>query len=63
MWKITNTTNGKHIGVLVPSVETNQVMTFADGDVVVINQVFTADEGRTLLGCGVNYQITFIKEE
>ena len=63
MWKITNTTDGKHLGVKLPSVEVNAILTFADGDVIPIHQVFTADEGRTLLACGKNYQITFSKED
>ncbi len=63
MWKIINTTSGEHIGTLVSFVEPNQVLTFANGDVIPIKQVFTTDDGNTLLACGNNYQITFSKEE
>lgn len=63
MWTIINTTSGQHIGTRISHVEPNQVLTFENGDVVPILQVFTADEGRTLLACGKNYQITFSKED
>ena len=63
MWKITNTTNGNHVGTKLQYVEANQVLTFENGDVVPILQVFTADEGRTLLACGKNYQITLSRED
>jgi len=61
-WIITSTSDHRHIGIRLPLIEVGQVITFADGFVIQITQVFTADEGRTMLACGVNYQITLIKE-
>ena len=61
-WRIVQTTDNQHVGVVLDFVEKGNVITFADGDVVPIDQIFVADEGNTLLGCGVNYQMTLIKE-
>ena len=61
-WRIIQTTDNQHIGVVLDFVEAGNVITFEDGDVVAINRIFEADEGNTLLACGVNYQMTLIKE-
>jgi hypothetical protein len=62
MWRITQTTDNQHLGVTFQSVEKGQVLTFEDGDVVPINQIYTAEDGLSILACGVNYQITLVKE-
>lgn len=60
-YRITKTTDGQHIGTVLEYVEKGQIVTFEDGDVVPIDQIFTADDG-SLIACGVNYQITFVLE-
>lgn len=61
-WRIIQTTDNQHVGTVLDFVEAGNVITFADGDVVAINQIFTADEGNTILACGANYQMTLVKE-
>ena len=60
-YRIIKTTDNQHVGTVLESVEKGQIVTFADGDVVPITQLFTADDG-TLLACGTNYQMTLIQE-
>ncbi len=61
-WRIIQTTDGQHLGVVLSYIEAGQVITFEDGDVVPVTQIFTADDGNTLLACGTNYQMTLVKE-
>lgn len=61
-WKIIQTTDNQHVGTVLEHLEAGQVVQFADGDVVSVDQIFTADEGKTILACGVNYQMTLVKE-
>ena len=60
-YRIVKTTDNQHIGTVLESVEKGQIVTFEDGDVVPITQLFTSDDG-TLLACGVNYQMTLVQE-
>jgi hypothetical protein len=61
-YRIIKTTDNQHIGTVLEYIEEGQVVTFSDGDVVPVQQIFTADDGNTLLACGVNYQMTLVKE-
>lgn len=61
-WRIEQTTDNQHIGTVLENVEEGQIVTFEDGDVVPITQVFTAEDGKSLLACGVNYQMKLVKE-
>ncbi len=61
-WKIIQTTDNQHIGTVLEYIEAGQIVQFEDGDVVSVNQIFTADEGKTLLACGFNYQMTLVEE-
>jgi len=62
MWKITTSTNPNHINVKLQFVEVGNIVTFEDGGVVLIDKIFSADDGNTLLACGTNYQMTLVKE-
>jgi hypothetical protein len=61
-WRITKTTDDQHIGTVLEHIEAGQVVTFEDGDVVAVTQIFAAPDGVTVMACGVNYQMTLIKE-
>ncbi len=61
-WRITQTTDDQHVGTVLQSVEVGQIITFEDGDVVAVNQVFSAADGNTIIACGANYQMTLVKE-
>ena len=62
MWKITETTDGQHVGERIDSAEPGQIITFPDGDVVAISRIFNAQDGNQILACGTNYQMTLTKE-
>lgn len=61
-YRITRTTDNNHIGEVFPTVQVGNVLTFADGDVVAIDQVFVNDDGSQVIAANPNYQITFVKE-
>ena len=62
-WRITQTTDGQHVGeVLEYLPEPGSVITFPDGDVVGVQQVFRASDDASAIVFGANYQITFLKE-
>jgi hypothetical protein len=61
-WRIVHTTDNQHLGTVIESIEPGQILTFSDGDVVAINQVFKADDGRSVIAVGTNYQLTLTKE-
>lgn len=60
-FRIIKTTDDQHVGTVLDHIEAGQIVTFADGDVVEINEIFISDGGN-LLACGVNYQMTLIQE-
>lgn len=62
MWRITKTTDNQHIGTLLSHVEKGQIITFEDGDVVSVDEIFIKEGGQMLLAFGPNYQITLVKE-
>jgi hypothetical protein len=62
MWRITQTTDGQHLGEVLVSVEKGQIVTFPDGDVVPIERTFFSEEGTEVIASGPNYQMTLIKE-
>jgi Holliday junction resolvasome RuvABC endonuclease subunit len=62
MWRIVQTTDDQHIGVRLAHIEKGQVVTFADGDVVAVNQIFLSEDGQSMVACGVNYQMTLVQE-
>jgi len=61
-WKITSTTDGQHVGETLEFIEKGQVVTFPDGDVVLIDRTFFSEEGTEVIASGPNYQMTLIKE-
>jgi hypothetical protein len=61
-WRITSTTDNQHIGEVLQFVETGQVITFADGDVVAVDRIFVNAEGNEIVAFGTNYQMTLVKE-
>lgn len=60
-YRIVKTTDGQHLGEVVSSVQAGNILTFADGDVVSLDKVFSSDDG-SVIAVSPNYQITFIKE-
>jgi hypothetical protein len=60
-YRIIKTTDNQHIGTVLENIEKGQIVTFEDGDVVPISQIFTSDDG-SLIACGVNYQMTLVQE-
>ena len=62
-WRITTTTDGQHVGDVFKQLpEVGSVVTFPDGDVVGVQQVFHAGDGGSAIVCGTNYQMAFTKE-
>ena len=62
MWRIASTTDNQHVGTRLEHVEKGQVLTFADGDVIAIDQTFLSEDGQSMIAFGVNYQLTLVKE-
>jgi hypothetical protein len=62
MWRITQTTDTQHVGVLIENIEVGQIITFEDGDVVPISRIFTSPDGTTMIACSTTYQMTLTKE-
>ena len=60
-YRIIKTTDNQHVGTVLGHIEKGQIVTFDDGDVVPISQIFTSDDG-SLIACGVNYQMTLVQE-
>lgn len=61
-YRITQTTDGQHLGEVFDAVEAGQVLTFPDGDVVPVEKVFRNSDGSEVVAISTNYQITFSKE-
>lgn len=61
-YRVTKTTDGQHLGAVVETVEAGNIVTFEDGDVISIDEVFSKDEGMTLIAVSANYQMTLTKE-
>jgi hypothetical protein len=62
MYRVTKTTDNQHIGEMIEFIEPGNVVTFADGDVVAIDQIFTNEGTGEVIAVGQNYQMTLIKE-
>jgi Holliday junction resolvasome RuvABC endonuclease subunit len=62
MWRIVQTTDNQHIGTRLENVEKGQVVTFDDGDVVAVNQIFVSEDGQSMVASGPNYQMTLVQE-
>jgi hypothetical protein len=62
MWRIVKTTDSQHVGTIISHIEKGQVLTFEDGDVVAINQIFLSEDGNSIVAFGANYQIELVKE-
>lgn len=62
MYRITQTTDGQHLGVVLLGAELGQIITFDDGDVVSVEKVFTNADGTELVVISTNYQMTLVKE-
>ena len=58
MWKIVATTDGDHVGTDLPYVEKGQIITFDDGDVVEVVDVFLDNDGNKMMVTNPNYSIT-----
>lgn len=61
-WRITQTTDGQHVGAVLQHVEVGQIVTFEDGDVVTVDQVFLSQDGTQMVTSGPNYQMTLTQE-
>ena len=61
-WRITQTIDGDHVGETLDVIEEGQIITFPDGDVVTVEQVFASGDGNTLIATGTNYSMTLTKE-
>ena len=61
-WRIVQTTDNQHLGTTFENVEEGQILTFQDGDVVPVNQIFLSKDGQSMVACGPNYQMTLVKE-
>jgi hypothetical protein len=62
MWKITETIDGDHVGESLANVESGQVITFSDGDVVSITRIFLSEDGNEMVATGPNYSMTLQKD-
>lgn len=51
-----------HIGLYFNSIESGQVLTFQDGSVFVIEDIFKSSDGTTLIATTKETQLTFILE-
>lgn len=60
-YRIVQTTDGQHVGTVLSHVEKGQIITFEDGDVVPVDDVYTKDDG-TILAVGPNYQMKLVQE-
>ena len=63
MYRVNKTTDNQHIGEVIEFIEAGNVVTFADGDVVAIDQVFTNEGTGEVIAVGQNYQMTLTKEQ
>jgi hypothetical protein len=61
-WRIVQTTDNQHIGVVFEFIEAGQVLTFIDGDVVPISQTFLSEDGKSIIAYNENYHMRLIKE-
>ena len=61
-WRIIQTTDNQHIGTVLDFVEAGQVIQFADGDVIAIDNIFANDSGDRIMATNANYQMTLLKE-
>jgi hypothetical protein len=62
MYRVTKTTDNQHIGEMIQFVEPGNIITFADGDVVAIDQIFINEGTSEVIAIGQNYQMTLTKE-
>lgn len=62
MYRITQTTDDQHLGVTLLGAEVGQIITFADGDAVAVEKVFSNADGTELVVISTNYQMTLVKE-
>jgi hypothetical protein len=61
-WRIIQTTDNQHIGTVLEYVEAGQIIQFADGDVIAIDNIFANDSGDRIMATNANYQMTLLKE-
>lgn len=62
VWRIIQTTDNQHIGTILEFVEAGQIVQFADGDVIPIENIFVNDPGDKIIAINANYQMTLLKE-
>ena len=60
-FRVVKTTDDQHLGEVFEFVEAGNVITFADGDVVPIDEVFEDRHGN-VIAVGTTYQMTLQKE-
>ena len=60
-YRIIQTTDGQHIGTVLENVEAGQIITFEDGDVVSVKEVFSGAD-NTIMAVGPNYQMKLVQE-
>jgi hypothetical protein len=63
MYRVSKTTDNQHIGEMIEFIEAGNVVTFADGDVIAVDQIFTNEGTGEVIAVGQNYQMTLIKEQ
>jgi len=61
-WRIIKTTDGQHVGTTLAAVQAGDIVTFEDGDVVAIDQIFLSQDGTQMVAAGANYQMTLKQE-
>jgi len=61
-WRIISTTDSQHVGETLDVVEKGNIITFSDGDVVIVNEVFLSDDGGRIIVSSPNYQMTLCRE-
>lgn len=61
-WRITQTTDNQHVGESVEFLEVGNIITFPDGDVVAVDQLFYNDDNTVAMVVSPNYHMTLIKE-
>jgi hypothetical protein len=61
-WRIIQTTDNQHIGTVLEFVEAGQIIQFADGDVIAIDNIFADTSGDRIMATNANYQMTLVKE-
>lgn len=63
MYIISKSPISEHIGTRFTSVDPDQILTFVDGTVLVVKDIFSSQDGLTVIANTSDYQLIFNKME